>query len=191
MSICVAKSAQLVYSTSDSVARATFPARAGIFTYGGWPVSDSEQLVVFTLDEYRYALPLSSVERGVRMVEITPLPKAPPIVIGAINLAGLIVPVLDVRTRFALPARRPGIGDQLLIARTQRRTVALAVDAVEGVVPRSPEEVVAPPAIAPGLEYLAGVIKLADGMLFIHDLDRFLSLDEEQQLAAVIDNERP
>lgn len=151
-------------------------------------MNDSDQLVVFTLDEHRYALPLSAAERGVRMVEITPLPKAPPIVHGAINLAGRIVPVLDVRTRFALPVRQPGLGDQLLIARTATRTVALAVDAVEGVID-APEEVVAPPAIVPGLEYLAGVVKLADGMLFIHDLDRFLSLEEERQLTAAIDGD--
>jgi purine-binding chemotaxis protein CheW len=148
-------------------------------------VNISDQLVVFTLDEHRYALSLSAVERAVRMVEITPLPKAPAIVLGAINLAGRIVPVLNIRKRFQLHERKPGLGDQLLIARTGR-TVALAVDAVDSVVERSPDEVVAPPTIVPGLEYLAGVVKLADGMLFIHDLDRFLSLDEEEALATAI-----
>ena len=146
----------------------------------------SDQLVVFTLDEHHYALSLSAVDRAVRMVEITPLPKAPEIVLGAINLAGRIVPVLNIRKRFQLHERKPGLGDQLLIARTPGRTVALAIDAVDSVVQRSPAGVVAPPTIFPGLEYLAGVAKLDDGMLFIHDLDRFLSLDEEQALATAI-----
>src|SRR6266567_8169584 len=149
-------------------------------------MNDSDQLVVFTLDELRYALPLSAVEKAARMVEITPLPKAPGIVLGAINLAGRIVPVLNIRKRFHLNERKPGLGDQLLIARTPGRTVALAVDAVDSVVQRSPEEVIAPPTIVPGLQYLAGVVKLADGMLFIHDLDRFLSLEEEEALATAI-----
>jgi len=39
-------------------------------------------IVLFRLDELRYALYLSTVERVVRLVEITPLPKAPKIVIG-------------------------------------------------------------------------------------------------------------
>jgi len=149
-------------------------------------VNDYDQLVVFTLDGHRYALSLSAVERAVHMVEITPLPKAPEIVLGAINLAGRIVPVLNIRKRFHLHERKPGLGDQLLIARTPSRTVALAVDAVDSVVQRYPDEVIAPPTIVPGLEYLAGVVKLADGMLFIHDLDRFLSLEEEQALATAI-----
>ena len=149
-------------------------------------MNNSNQLIVFTLEGHRYALSLSAVERAVRMVEITPLPKAPEIVLGAINLAGRIVPVLNIRKRFHLHERKPALGDHLLIARTPRRTVALAVDAVDSVVQRSPDEVVAPPTIVPGLEYLAGVVKLVDGMLFIHDLDRFLSLEEEQALATAI-----
>jgi purine-binding chemotaxis protein CheW len=45
----------------------------------------SERIVMFTLDEPRYALYLSAVERIVRAVEITPLPKATEIVSGVIN----------------------------------------------------------------------------------------------------------
>jgi purine-binding chemotaxis protein CheW len=153
-------------------------------------VNEADRLVVFTLEEHRYALSLSVVERAVRMVEISPLPQAPAIVLGVINLGGRIVPVLNVRKRFRLPERAPGLADQLLIARTPARSVALAVDAVDGVVQHHPDEVIAPPAIVPGLEYLAGVAKLDDGMLFIHDLDRFLSLEEEQALATAIETEQ-
>ena len=63
------------------------------------------QLIVFTLNEQRYALYLSVVERIVRIVRITPLPKAPEIVSGVINVAGRIIPVLDTRKRFRLPER--------------------------------------------------------------------------------------
>jgi len=34
--------------------------------------------------------------------------------------------------------------------------------------------------ILPKIEYVDGVIKLADGMILIHDLDSFLSLEEEK-----------
>jgi len=48
---------------------------------------------------------VSAVEKVVRAVEITPLPKAPEIVVGVINAQGRILPVLDIRKRFRLPAR--------------------------------------------------------------------------------------
>jgi purine-binding chemotaxis protein CheW len=144
------------------------------------------QLVVFFLDDQRYALELDAVERTVRMVEITPLPRAPEIVLGVITFQGRIVPVLDLRLRFRLPPREPGLTDQLIIARTRRRTVALFVDGVSGVVETAPEEIVGPAEIVPGLEYVTGVTRQGDGLVFIHDLDRFLSLDEEQALDAAM-----
>ncbi|KAF0216066.1 MAG: purine-binding chemotaxis protein [Geobacteraceae bacterium] len=152
-------------------------------------MTDPDQLVVFTLENCRYAVPLPAVERAVRMVEITPLPQAPEIVLGIINLQGRIIPILNIRKRFRLPERKPGLSDQLLIARTAQRTVALVVDAVSDVIDHSPQETTAPPMIVPGLEYLAGVIKLADGMVFIHDLDVFLSLEEEDALEMALGGE--
>jgi purine-binding chemotaxis protein CheW len=149
-------------------------------------VNDLRQLVVFTLDDQRYALGLSAVDRAVRMVEITPLPKAPGIVLGVINVSGRIVPVLNIRRRFRLDEREPGLGDQLIIARTARRTVALVADGVSDVVERPESEIVPPDAIVPGMEHVAGVVKLEDGMIFIHDLDGFLSLEEEEALQAAI-----
>lgn len=145
------------------------------------------QLVVFALDEARYALRLATVERVVRAVEVTPLPKAPEIVLGMINAQGRIVPVFNVRKRFSLPEREVGLSDQFIIARTARRTVALVVDAVHEVVPCPATQVVASERILPGLEHVAGVLKLPDGMIFVHDLDRFLSVDEEQALEAAME----
>jgi purine-binding chemotaxis protein CheW len=150
-------------------------------------VPESLQLVVFTLDEQRYALYLSSVERAIRMIEITPLPTAPEVVIGVVNVHGTFVPVLNIRKRFRLPDREPDIFDQMIIARTASRIVALVVDTVIDVVTLPSGELVAPESIMPQLEHLEGVAKLDDGMIFIHDLDAFLSLEEEQALDAAIE----
>jgi purine-binding chemotaxis protein CheW len=150
-------------------------------------VSDPLSLIVFSLDEQRYALRLSSVERTVRMVEITLLPMAPEIVLGVIDCHGRVVPVLNIRQRFGLPERTPGIGDQLILARTTRRSVALVVDAVMDVVALPEGELVEPATILPELEYVEGVARLGDGMVFIHDLDAFLSLEEEQALETALE----
>lgn len=149
-------------------------------------MNESIQLVVFTLDERHYALHLSTTERALRMVEITLLPKAPEIVLGIIDVHGEVIPVLSIRKRFRLPEREPDPGDQLIIARTARRIVALVVDTVSDVVTLPAEEMVEPDRILPQLEHVEGVVKLDDGMVFIHDLDAFLSLEEEQALDAAI-----
>jgi purine-binding chemotaxis protein CheW len=122
------------------------------------------------------------VERIVRMVEIAVAPKAPEVVHGLINIEGRIVPVFDLRKRFRLPWREPGLSDHLIIARTKRRLVAVAADRVTGVIPHGEQETIAAKEILPGLGYVEGVVKEPDGLIFIHDLDSFLSTEEEAVL---------
>ncbi|MBI2986297.1 MAG: purine-binding chemotaxis protein CheW [Deltaproteobacteria bacterium] len=148
---------------------------------------NSYHLVLFTLDDQRYALHLSAVERAVCAVDVTPLPRAPEIVLGVINVQGRIVPVVNMRKRFRLPERDLKLSDQIVIARTSRRTVALVVDAVTGVTELSEREIVSPGKIVPGTQYVEGVVKLEDGLVLIHDLNQFLSLDEEKALDVSLD----
>jgi purine-binding chemotaxis protein CheW len=150
-----------------------------------------QQLVVFTMDGQRYAVPLSVVDRVVRMVEITPVPRIPQIVLGVINAQGRIIPVVDIRKRFCLPARAPHLSDQLLIARTSKRAVALVVDAVSEVMTLSSQEVVLGETILAHWDYVTRVVKRPDGLILIHDLDRFLSLEEEQGLHHALDSMTP
>jgi purine-binding chemotaxis protein CheW len=65
--------------------------------------------------------------------------------------------------------------------------VALVIDAVIEVITLAEQDVIAGEKILPHLEYVAGVVKGADGLILIHDLDRFLSLDEEHALHDAID----
>lgn len=145
------------------------------------------ELVVFLLDDRRYALPLAVVDRVIRSVEVTTLPNAPSVVHGAINVHGRVLPVLNVRKRFHLPEREITPADWFLLAHTDRRLLALVVDASEGVVERLHEDIVASTEIAPGLDAFPGVIGMADGLLLIHDLEKFLSLDETRALDESLD----
>lgn len=140
------------------------------------------QLVVFRLDEWRYALHLAAVERVVPAAEITLLPKAPAVVSGVINFQGRVLPVVNVRKRFKLREREIRPADRLIIAHTEVRSVILVVDAVDEVITRLPEEIAAPDEILPGMNYVEGIVKLEDGLILIHDLRKFLSLEEEQAL---------
>lgn len=143
-------------------------------------------LVVFVLDGQQYALRLSSAERVLPMVAVSPLPRAPAIALGVINLHGQVVPVVDIRRRFGRPSRDYGVGGHLLVARTSRRMLALPVDDVLGVREIAHDAVMSPDAVLPGIGHVAGIVALPDGLLFVHDLDTFLALDEERQLGEAL-----
>jgi len=138
-----------------------------------------QPLVVFSLDDQRYALALARVQRAIRVVAITPLPDAPAIVLGIIDLGGAVIPVIDIRRRFNHPPRDVRLSDHLVVATTGKRTVALLVDETKGVIEASPERYAPAAEILPGLELVDGAVKLEDGLILIHDLERLLSLEEE------------
>ena len=145
-------------------------------------MNKSNQFVVFSLDNQKYALSLPDVVRVVRAVEITCLPKAPEIVLGVINIQGRITPVINIRKRFRLPEREINPEDRFIIADTSKRLVALMVDEVRGVIESREQELITADKILPGMEHIEGVMKLEDDIVFIHDLDKFLSLEEEKKL---------
>jgi purine-binding chemotaxis protein CheW len=136
-------------------------------------------LVIFSLDDQRYALDLASVQRSIRVVAVTPLPEAPPIVLGIIDLGGVILPVIDIRKRFNHQPREVRLSDHLVVAETGKRTVALLVDETNGVIEATLGSVAPADEILPGLGLVNGAMKLEDGLILIHDLERLLSLEEE------------
>ncbi len=148
--------------------------------------SKETALVVFKLDDLEFGLHLSAVERVVRLVEITPLPDAPPDVLGVVNVQGDLVPVFDPRLRFHLPPRVPSLNDHLVIAHTAKRKVALVVDTVAGLVEETPDTTVDADNILPHLPSIEGVVKAGDGLILIHNLDKFLSIDEENLLQSAL-----
>lgn len=150
---------------------------------------DTVRLVVFRLDEHRYALPLSAVERIVRAVAITPLPKAPAVIMGVIDVAGRLTPVMNMRRRFKLAERPLAPAQQFAIVHAVGRTVALVIDEAVGVIEGRGGDIVQPSAIAPGLEQLRGVVQLKDGMVLIHDIEQFLSLEETRALDDALERE--
>ena len=145
-------------------------------------------LVVFRMGEQRYAVSLDVVERIIPAVEITALPNAPPIVLGVINVAGRILPVLNLRRRLRMPEREISPVDQFLIAYATRQ-VALVVDEVQGLIERPDTGIVKSAEINPALGQIQGLIKLPDGLVLIYDLEKFLSADETQSLDEALNQE--
>lgn len=145
-----------------------------------------DQFVVFSLDEQRYALPLQAIERIVRAVEVTALPHAPPMVLGVIDMAGRILPVLSLRQHFGLPDRAVVPADRFLIARTALRTVAVVIDEAQGVIERRQSDVGGTGEIAPGFTKIQGVVKIGDDLVLVLDPERWLSADDARSLYTAI-----
>ena len=94
----------------------------------------TESFLLFCVEDGRYALDVTDVERIVRAGEVTIVPDVPDFIRGLINVAGNIIPVIDMRRRLGLPIRDMALSDRFILISVAGRLRALLVDGVEGVV---------------------------------------------------------
>ncbi len=145
-------------------------------------MKDKNFFLVFFLDERRFAIPIMHVERVVRAIEITVLPKAPEIVMGVVNFKGKIVPVIDIRQRFNLPKAELNVSHQMIIINLCNSSFVLLVDSVEGNIEKPDMDIVHPTDIIEGIHYLEGVIRMDDGVLMVPNLEKILTVQENSEL---------
>src|SRR5690606_14282122 len=118
----------------------------------------------------------------VRMVTMASLPQAPEIVEGIINYRGTVIPVLDIRGRFHLPPKTVELTDHLIVAWAGQKLVALRVDRTCDLLQVTQAELESSQASLIPAGYVAGVVKLPEGLVLIHELNTFLTSLEVKAL---------
>src|SRR6056297_170577 len=145
------------------------------------------QLVTFSIGEEEFGVEILKVQEIIRMLEITRVPKAPDFVEGVINLRGKVIPVIDLRLRFGLKAKKHDKKTRIIVIEINQMIVGFVVDSVSEVLRIPAGTIEPPPPVISGLdsEYISGVGKLDDRLLIMLDLNRLLSKEEKSALGEV------
>jgi purine-binding chemotaxis protein CheW len=141
------------------------------------------ELLVFEVASHTYALVAADVLEIVRAVSIVPLPRAPQVVEGVVNVRGSVLPVLDIRKRFRLPPKRLAPSDHFILAHAGAYTVVLRADRVLDLRQVPAADIADAKQVLPHSEYVAGVVKLPGALVLLHDVRTFLSQGEAAALA--------
>ena len=139
------------------------------------------QVVVFTVENKVLGVDILKVQEILRMVEVTPFPRMPDFALGAINLRGRIVPVVNLRRKLGLPERAPGPKTCNLLVRAGDQVIGLLVDEVSEVLD-IPAAFLESPERGPAWmrsELFSALGKLPGRLLVIINPDRLLSPQEE------------
>ena len=149
---------------------------------------ESLQLVSFRLAEEEYGIEITKVREIILPGEITRLPRAPDDIKGLMNLRNEVIPVVDLRRRFGLPAQEPTNETRIIVVSVRGKTLGMIVDAVNEVLRAPQEQLVPPPAAVAGLghEYLTGLVKFDGRLLILLDIDRVLGDEEENALLETV-----
>jgi purine-binding chemotaxis protein CheW len=144
-----------------------------------------EHLVTFFLAKEEYAVDVRLVQEIIRLVQITPVPRAPESIKGVINLRGRIIPVVDLKRRLGLGEVAATRLARVVVVKLRERLIGLLVDGASQVlkVPLSlieaaPEEIVEIDA-----NYIRGVAKLEKRLIILVDLPKILGVDLRDALA--------
>lgn len=150
-------------------------------------LAEEEQLVVFELAGESYGVDIGTVNTIIRMQEITEIPRSPEFVEGVINLRGSIIPVIDLKKRFRLPAGEETKASRIVVVEASGQMIGMVVDAVAETL-RLPYDAIEPPSpivTSVDSEYVRGVGKLENRLLILLDLDKVLSSRELDTLRKV------
>jgi purine-binding chemotaxis protein CheW len=113
------------------------------------PTADGEATlyVVFKVGECEYVLPSDTVLQMESFAGATPVPGAPAFVAGIVQIRGRVVPVVDLRIRFGVPAGAPVLDNRIVVGQYRDRVVGLLVDSAREVIKVTPAQLKAPPPI--------------------------------------------
>lgn len=136
------------------------------------------QLATFRVGGALYAIDILRIKEIIRPVKMMMVPHSPPSIEGVINIRGAVIPVIDLRKRFAVASTIDGRLTRVIICLVFRRLFALVVDEVVEVQSYERGELQPAPKFFQGQEtdIFLGVAHRADELLLILDLERFLSL---------------
>ena len=144
-----------------------------------------EKIVVFEVGDDLFAADVQSVERVLRVQPSRPIPDVPEWIDGVIEYRHRMVPVINLRRRFELPAVDVRQETRTLVLHAGGDWIAVTVDSVlEVSAPGG--ELAPPPPFFRGLagEYLHGLVKRGDRLVIVLDVDRLLSTHERLHLGA-------
>lgn len=124
-------------------------------------LSREGQYLTFTLNEQLFGIPIEVVREINQLPEITPIPQAPAAVAGVINLRDKVIPVVDLRRKFNLPARDYTRETCVIVVDGRQGQVAAIVDTVASVLPLGRDQIEAPPSLVQNTASNATILGLA------------------------------
>ena len=140
--------------------------------------------LTFKLGDETYGIEILKVQEIMGMLTVTPLPRTPDYMRGVINLRGKVIPVIDLRLKFAMEAHDYTRRTCIIVVQVQLERVALVmgiiVDEVSEVIEVAAEQIEPPPSFGTEVdtEFILGIGKVGNKVMMLLDVDRVLTGEE-------------
>jgi purine-binding chemotaxis protein CheW len=134
------------------------------------PTDERLELISFELAGQTFCIPIASVREIRGWTKVTPLPGAPPGLLGVINLRGVVMPIVDLRSRLGLGEADICDRSVIIVVEDGDRTSGLLVDSVQETLSVDVVQIQPPPHFAGAAE------EVVDGVM-VHGAELISRLD--------------
>ena len=147
-------------------------------------ISEIRQYLTFRLGEEVFGLDVGKVREILDMTATTKIPRTPEFMRGVINLRGNVVPVVDMRLKFGLPAVENTVDTCIVVTEVtlegETTVLGALVDSVQEVFELEPGQIEPAPRIGTRLrtEFILGMGKRDGKFIMLLDVDKVFSCDE-------------
>ncbi len=147
-------------------------------------ITQTGQYLAFMLDQEVYALDIMQVREVLDYTEITKVPRMPDFMRGVINLRGGVVPVVDLRFKFGMPATEKSVNTCIIIMENiiegETTLIGALADSVREVLDLEPDQIEPAPKLGTRLKtgFIKGMGKKNDEFIILLDIERVFSADE-------------
>jgi purine-binding chemotaxis protein CheW len=133
----------------------------------------SRELIAFRIGEQEFCVNIMSVREIRGWTQATPMPHAPPYVLGVINLRGAVLPIVDLSARLGMKETEPSTRHVIIVAQVKSRVVGLLVEAVSDILTITDDNIQPVPEISSDLEkqYARGILAIEKRMICLIELD--------------------
>lgn len=146
------------------------------------------KFLTFTMANEDYGIGIIKIKEIIGMIPITTIPQTPAFVKGVINLRGKVIPVIDLRLRFGLPAVDYTERTCIIVVEIKRSDstlmIGIVVDSVSEVLNIKGDDIEDTPTFGTQLntDYILGMAKTEERVKILLDIDRVLTDQEITQL---------
>lgn len=142
------------------------------------------QLVTFNLGSEIFGVDILNIQSINRKMKITVIPNAPDFIEGVINLRGQVIPIISLRKRLNMEAKKLDKDTRFIVMEIENKIVGFIVDSVNEVLRIDSNICTPPPPLTAGIEtdYITSVAKLEGVLLILLDINKIMTKKEIEEL---------